>query len=1355
MVKRLLAFLCTLALIAGMVVMPTNAASAGGAYDNYQVGYSKKDITPWINYTVGDKTLGIADDEYSDAAEHIATTTVHTYDGTQFTGETEQRQIVSISMGGHGDSLHRIANCLTDDNGDGYIGYGDGIFITCTSVTDNSGNTVMYFTVDTTGADATMTTEIREKVVAALGRNVISENQIMITANHSHAGPAFGNHRKAAAGTAWRAYYDYVVQQMIDAAKEAFNNKAVATMSKGEINVSSSLRSLDNSNPNNADSSYSYRLNNIRHYNVTSDMYKSHAYKDSSGNIVESGWKNCNLYPECSSHLVGTGLKTIFSSHGGKTFREQPYNHMDADGNLLGTTTGYTSWLDYYLNRNAIEYVDVYKNMENEVFESSVADADETLYVLQFEREDAEPVVLINWRAHSTMNGNSNWRNLSSDFANSLRYRLENNASLFGGDTNYCVAFWQGAGGNIVTTGKVESAYNWKDADFMPETEAAVKTAYATVTKDENDKITAVEYPADPFFDTYYKSFQVSLYDNEFYYTNKYGYLLGEVTLDCLDSDMVTCTVGSIATKQVSMELTRQVFSEGLLAAASHWQTLGGSSNTSLSYPFRYTWTDGKVYILNSAKHATEVAGRIGKTNTLQTLELNVITIGNDVAMVTLPNEPFDHYSDEYMAAYAVANADGKVTDTEWEELIRIGQTDNDWYDLGEFSYGMPFVLGYTNSAQGYLPNAWSYDYNTHYEGDLYYGIYGPGCYESNTADMERGSGEAVIAKLKQMLETIGDGVKTGYCEACDKTVQWEPRYADQLQVRMSGGHYYLAEDMTKHEEDTFRFNIGPAQDDSVLERQSPTTVCLDLNGKKMGVNTNAFRVKLKSTFNIMDSVGGGEIISVSGVTNENNAGMIYFRGTGTLNLYSGTLRAMRKENADPNYGVTSGAVIGGGGRFNMYGGTIIGGELIASADGTGGGAAIYITKSSSSYGEVNVYGGSILSGKAAAGDSGNCVKVAANASVTLSGDAQVDDIYFTENTQSLTVSNFTGSAKLTYADGVTVENGTSIGTFAGTTALENDAITCGNYKVVADAGSLWLLDCVATINGEPYDTLGEAVSNYADGDIIKLLEDTEEAVTIPAGMTVYLDLNGNDVANVCANGTLYCLDSYTDDYKVDAANKTGYGKIYTTSGNVLGATIGDYVNANYLMVDDGEDGVSFHRIVLAITDMTLRPKEVDAQTYDPSLYYKCDFLGDAFVAQKIETFGVALSVVGEPEEVGLSKCGYSVLNNFQPGVEGNAGRSTVLVGIMKEANAYLINKRNAEITVYGQAYVKLKDSGTYLYGEAQNRSFKQQIEKMDTVSVWSGLDVAAKDNAAALYKIYERVMRGWTIPNINAHAGS
>ncbi len=1353
--KKMLAFLSALTLVVGMIVAPISAATTTGAYENYEVGYSKKDINPWINYTVGDKTLGIAAGTYSDAAEHIVTTTIHKHDGTKFTGETEEVQIVAMSMGGHGDSLNRTATCFTDDNGDGYLGYGDGIFITCTSVTDDSGNTVMYFTVDTTGSDLTMTNEVCEKVVVALGRENISENQIMFTANHSHAGPAFGNHRKAAEGTAWRAYYDYVIDQMVEAAKEAFNNKSAATMSKGEINVSSSLRSIDNSNPNNADASYSYRLNNIRHYNVTSDMYKAHVHKDSNGNIVESGWKSCNLYPECKTHLVGSGLTTIFSSHGGKPFREQVYNHMDADGNLLGTTTGYTSLADYDLKRNAIEYVDIYKNQENQVFEGSVAEADETLYVLQFERENAEPVVLINWRAHSTMNATGNWRNLSSDFANSLRYRLENNKTLFGGDTNYCVGFWQGAGGNIVTTGQVESAYNWNDPDFMPETGAAVKTPYATVTKDEQGKVTAVEYPADSFYDAYYKAFTGTLYDNDFYYTNKYGYLLGEVTLDCLDSEMITCAVGSIATKQVSMELERQQFSEGLLATAAHWQTLGGSTNTKLTFPFRYTWTDGNVYILNSSKHATEVAGRIGKTNTMMDLELNVITIGTDVAMVTIPNEPFDHYSDEYIAAYDVYNADGKITDAEWEELVNIAQTDNDWYDLAELSYGMPFVLGYTNSANGYLPDAWAYDYNTHYEGDPYYGVYGPGCYESNVADMERGSGEAVIAKLKEMLETINDGKKTAYCKACDEIAVWEPLSADQLQVRLTDGHHYLTENVAKHKEDTFRFDIGSAQSGSDAERALPVTVCLDLNGKTLGVNTNAFRVKLKSTLNIMDSVGGGEIVSVSGITGEVNAGMIYLRGTSTLNLYGGTLRAVRAENADPAYGVTTGAVVSGSGSFNMYGGTIIGGELIAPANETGGGAAIRLN--ASGYNAVNLYGGAIQSGTAATGYPGDCVNFTGSVPVKLSGNVTVADIYFEDDDPKLTVSGFTGSAHLTYADDITIENGANIGTMSGTVSLADDTITCDGYKVVGDVGSLWLFDSSvkASLNGTPYTNVNDAVTDYNDGDVIKLVNSTDETVSIPVGKSVYVDMNGCNIEAVKAGGTVYCIDTQTDDYKVDAVNHTGYGKIKAYTGNVLGAPIGDYVNANYLKVEDAINGTSFHRVVMDITDMTLRPKDEGAQTYDPSLYYKCDFLGDEIVAENIESFGVALSLAGEPDKVGLDKCGYSVLENFQPGVSGNAGRSTLLVGIMKESNVYLINKRNAELTVYGQAYVQLKNGGTYLYGEAKNRSFKQQIEKMDTDAVWTGLDVTAKDDAATLYSIYEKVMRTWTIPNIAEHANS
>ena len=210
--KRILALLCALTLVVGMYVMP---ASAAGAEDDttYEVGYAKRDINPWIDLTIdADGTkIGIPanqglDEEgnpipYTDAETNIVMTKIH--DPVDHSRIIEV-PIVSLPMGGYGNGSERHITCLTDDNGDGYITYGDGVYFTCTSVTDGYGKTVMYMTVDTTSISESVVEEVRKAIIAKLGRDVIKENEIMINANHSHSSMSF---TKGTAGSAYEAFY--------------------------------------------------------------------------------------------------------------------------------------------------------------------------------------------------------------------------------------------------------------------------------------------------------------------------------------------------------------------------------------------------------------------------------------------------------------------------------------------------------------------------------------------------------------------------------------------------------------------------------------------------------------------------------------------------------------------------------------------------------------------------------------------------------------------------------------------------------------------------------------------------------------------------------------------------------------------------------------------------------------------------------------------------------------------------------------------------------------------------------------------------------------------------------------------
>ena len=145
--------------------------------------------------------------------------------------------------------------------------------------------------------------------------------------------------------------------------------------------------------------------------------------------------------------------------------------------------------------------------------------------------------------------------------------------------------------------------------------------------------------------------------------------------------------------------------------------------------------------------------------------------------------------------------------------------------------------------------------------------------------------------------------------------------------------------------------------------------------------------------------------------------------------------------------------------------------------------------------------------------------------------------------------------------------------------------------------------DDVAVIGTTGYTSLQAAVNDYKDASTpIQLLSDTAETVTV--GKDVFLDLNGFDVTGkvTVTAGTLYGMDSRTDDYTVkDAA---GYGKLTDVSGNVAGVPVeAACAEDGYLLVKE-DNALSFHRVNLQINAMTLRPDVA-------GVYYNSCFAGD------------------------------------------------------------------------------------------------------------------------------------------------
>lgn len=282
----------------------------------------------------------------------------------------------------------------------------------------------------------------------------------------------------------------------------------------------------------------------------------------------------------------------------------------------------------------------------------------------------------------------------------------------------------------------------------------------------------------------------------------------------------------------------------------------------------------------------------------------------------------------------------------------------------------------------------------------------------------------------------------------------------------------------------------------------------------------------------------------------------------------------------------------------------------------------------------------------------------------------------------------------------------------------------------------------VAMIGTVGYSTLQAAVNAYTEGETpIQLLADIEETVSV--SKNVYLDLNGFDVTGkvTVAAGTLYCMDSQTDDYTVEDA--AGYGKLKNVSGSIAGVPeSAACAEDGYLMITE-DNAVSFHRVNLQIYAMTLRADKA-------GVYYKSHFAADEMVAQRVGSYGVALSVEAVPTRRNLDEaCRYSVFTDFQAGI--NNQNSTLLQNIMEEKDSQQANDENGKTPVYGRAYI-LTDEGAYLFGAAVKRSLADQVKLAASNEYWKTLTEGKKDSLVAMYRKYAQVMRNWQVSSVESY---
>lgn len=292
-------------------------------------------------------------------------------------------------------------------------------------------------------------------------------------------------------------------------------------------------------------------------------------------------------------------------------------------------------------------------------------------------------------------------------------------------------------------------------------------------------------------------------------------------------------------------------------------------------------------------------------------------------------------------------------------------------------------------------------------------------------------------------------------------------------------------------------------------------------------------------------------------------------------------------------------------------------------------------------------------------------------------------------------------------------------------------ALVVGALGVLASADPY-----VAKIGAVGYGGVEDAVA-AADTQTIVLQADVD-SVQIPSGKVVSLDLNGCKVKDVAVadDAELYVLDSKTDDYDdSDCGWITG-----TVTGDVYAMQVSEY--ELYVMLRSSE-GLSFHRLFMYIDAAVLSPDRV-------GISYRTEFYSTGAVASVVDTYGVALSVVDEPQVVDgvlSDHCEVTELRGFQGGAAGNTGKSSEVAGVMKQTNGYLDNVGNSRMDIYGKPYIKLGD--TYVLGAPVCYSFKEIAEEANKEDVWSAQTPGAQIAMGEMYRTFAAVMNGWAVPKV------
>ena len=253
-------------------------------------------------------------------------------------------------------------------------------------------------------------------------------------------------------------------------------------------------------------------------------------------------------------------------------------------------------------------------------------------------------------------------------------------------------------------------------------------------------------------------------------------------------------------------------------------------------------------------------------------------------------------------------------------------------------------------------------------------------------------------------------------------------------------------------------------------------------------------------------------------------------------------------------------------------------------------------------------------------------------------------------------------------------------------------------------------VEYIAQVGEQSYASVTEAISN-ANGQVVKILADTDEEITVSDD--VIIDLAGHTLQSVTVaeGATLYGIDSGTDDY--DCSD--GYGKIVNITGNYAkhfkteeDGALGKIMR--YMAIVE-TDGVSFHRFYMGITKLSLTPAVT-------GFGYKAEFYGDEMVQQQIASIGYKLWITENAvvtrtntfkNTLTLRLKNFDVVNYGETPVNASVN-ITLTDGTVIESGVTSMSMRDMLESI---------NSVHTQYSEAQLTAVKEMIEKHAIIKSW------------------------------------